>query len=296
MLRVAFFGSAGTYSAAHLDAVTRVHEVVGTFCAMGQGWRGRANRLLRATGLRDDPFNAVVRDHGLTRWFTTRDAGPVAAQLATLKPDVVCAAGYPWLLPSSICALAPHGGINSHPSLLPRHRGVLPLFWIYYHDDRQTGVSIHRMSDVADGGDLIGQERFDMERGLPVEQLNDRNARVGGRLLTDALNQIATDDVRDVPQQATLATAAPYVRPGSPMVDFAWDVERVWHFLSGLFPWFIEPLRSPEGLSVKYSRVLGYERMHNGAEPGTIEHAGVNIRLHCAGGVVHLAAAFGRRH
>ena len=38
----------------------------------------------------------------------------------------------PWLLlllPPPLLHVAPHGGLNVHPSLLPAYRGPAPLFW-----------------------------------------------------------------------------------------------------------------------------------------------------------------------
>ena len=51
----------------------------------------------------------------------------VQAELAALNPDVIVVAAYGRLLPPPVLELAPHGCLNLHPSLLPRHRGPSPV-------------------------------------------------------------------------------------------------------------------------------------------------------------------------
>jgi methionyl-tRNA formyltransferase len=291
VLRVVFFGSAGDYSAAHLCAIAEVHRVVGFFCALqSRGARGVAGRLLRSAGLRSDPCSLVARRHGIPRWFTDRSATGVAERMSSLAPEVICIAGYPWLLPASVWRQPPLGAVNSHGSLLPRHRGILPLFWIYYHDDRETGVTVHRVSEYADAGDVICQDAFPLARGFPVEQLSALNAERGSRMLVEALDAVSAGR-SGISQDEARSTRAPMVCPGRAMVDFAWDVERVWHFLAGLFPWFVEPLRDPDGTPVGYGAVLGYERARHGQTPGTVRRAGAGWHLCCEGGVVSVGPA-----
>lgn len=289
-LTIAFFGGLGQFSAAHLAALARVHHVVGVFSGLQRrGARALAGRLLRAVRLRPDPCGAVARRHKIPRWYVERDAAEASRLVASLRPDVICVAGYPWLLPPDIWQRPRLGTLNSHPSLLPRHRGILPLFWIYYHDDHETGVTVHRVNERSDAGEIVRQERFPLERAFPVDCLNLLNANRGSQQLLLALDDVSGGRP-GVPQDETQATRAPFVDAAAPMADFTWDVERVWHFLGGLFPRYVEPLRDLDSRPVMYGRVLGYERGGQQHPAGTVSRASVGWHLHCNGGVVHLAS------
>ena len=73
------------------------------------------------------------------------------------------------------------------------------------------------------------------------------------------------------------------------MVDFAtWDVERVWHFLAGLLPFFREPLSSSGGTSISYDGVRGYVRESHNQPSGTLVRSGKGYDLYCRGGRVQL--------
>lgn len=290
MFRVVFFGGRGEFSATHLEAVARAHRVVGVFTSGERtGIAGRAGRWLRARGLRSDPVADTTRRLGVPCSPGDELPGTLCQQVAALAPDVVCVAGYPRRLPRSVCDLAPLGTFNVHAALLPRHRGRLPLFWIYYRNDSDTGVTVHHVSDRLDAGDVVAQVAFPLERGLPVEALNRRNAATGSALLLDTL---AAADGRLAPrrQDESLATTAPAIRPGTPMLDPGWDVERVWHFLAGLVPWFREPLCDERGRRVDYRAVIGFERVSHPERPGVVRRAGAETRLFCEGGVVYLEA------
>lgn len=296
-LRVAFFGTSGPLSVGALEAIADGHTVAAVIQPVARRTPGsRLRRVLGSTarlaGLtRPGSIGALRRRHRFPVWEARSAGDPeIAARLDSLRADIICLAGFPWILPAATLAQAPLGAINLHAALLPRHRGPLPLFWIYYHDDRDSGVTVHRAVAEADAGEILGQASFPLERGFPVEQLNRRNGKEGAGLLQTVLGELAAGKVVGQPQDERLVTLAPMVRPGAAMVDFAaWDVERVWHFLAGLFPRFREPLLTAEGAPLRYGAVLGHDREAHNHPPGTVTRAARGYSLYCRGGRVHLA-------
>jgi methionyl-tRNA formyltransferase len=207
-----------------------------------------------------------------------------------MRAQLGCIALYPRRVPAQAIAAMPLGAINAHPSLLPRHRGPLPLFWTYHADDRVAGVSVHVATDRYDAGDVIAQESFELPRGYPVRRLDRDVAARAARMLREAASAMAQGGVQRTPQDESRATLAPYVRLGEPIVPFdQWEVERVWHFLAGLCPPYREPLRDARGKAVEYSQVVGFRTGGEGLLPGTVERRGSQALLHCRGGLIELA-------
>lgn len=298
-MRVAFLGVDGILSVRALSAIVAEHELVGVVRAVrGTGAvspRQTPHRLLgataRALGLRQAGSLAeIARSRRAPMWDALSGDDPIiAAHVREARPDVICIVGYPWLLRGDILANPPALILNVHSALLPRHRGPLPLFWIYYHDDRQTGVTAHTVTERADAGDILGQESFPLPRGFPVERLNRLNADRGALLLRRVLADVARGRLSPKSQDEKRATLAPRVRSGSRMVDFTrWEAERVWHFCAGLFPRFIEPLTIEDGTPLRYGGVLGYETYDTPHQPGTVTAATHGYDLHCLGGTVRL--------
>ena len=289
MLRVAFFGTDGEFSCRALEALAARHAVAAivappaphrTWRSLLRGVSGRPGFSLDALGRR---LGARIR-----RVQSSRDSA-ASAMVADARVDAICIAGYPWLLPGEVFQQPRLGAINLHGSLLPRHRGILPLFWIYYHDDRDTGVTVHRVTARADAGAILAQDAFPLPRGLPVERLNSLNAERGGALLAATLDALEGGAVSEREQDERLATPAPRVASGARMVDYErWGAERVWHFLAGLFPRFQEPLVDGQGRAVGYRAVQGFTISDHGRRPGQVERAGKRIALYCRDGIVEL--------
>lgn len=298
-MRVAFLGTGGPLSTSALAAVVRDSRLVflGTPAPVASGSRSAIRRALRASAellgvRRANSLGALAQEAGLA---VTKLAGRTERtwheKLAACEPDILCVAGFPWLLPTEVLDIPTNGAINVHAALLPRHRGPLPLFWVYHADDRETGVTIHWMSDEADAGDLLMQTAFPLPRGQSVNVLNERNGEAAGILLGKALACLAGGEAPRLPQDDTLATAAPWIQRDAPMVAFeSWSTERVWHFLSGVYPRFVEPLGSSDGSRVVYRGVLGFTEKAHEREPASVERTSAGYDLYCLDGRVHLKA------
>jgi methionyl-tRNA formyltransferase len=292
MLKIAFFGGDGEGTMVPLEGVAKTHRVVALVTPRySQGLRGSvkdiANRL------------KIWKEGRLAEWARTRDVPlvtatrggdpAVVAKLMSLAPDVICVSAFPWILSDGVLKTAKQAAVNVHPSLLPRHRGPVPLFWIYHCNDRQTGVTVHLMNGRADAGHILAQTSFDIERGLPVDRLHAMNSGCAGELLARVLDQVEAGDTTPIMQDESAATAAPRVKEGAPMVDFqSWDVERVWHFLAGLCPRYREPLMDDRGEQVRYESVLGYELGAGSRRVGTAQRTPDGWDLHCRGGILRL--------
>ena len=149
---------------------------------------------------------------------------------------------------------------------------------------------MHRVDEGADTGEILAQEAFPLSRGFPVTQLRRLSAERGSALLVWTLDAIEGGRVTGRRQDESLATLAPRVRPGTPMIDHqGWDVERVWHFLAGLSAYWHEPLRDERGGVVRYRTVLGYQERVHDVSLGLVRAAGRERILYSRGGIVRLA-------
>jgi methionyl-tRNA formyltransferase len=289
-LRIALFCTASRFSLAALQELA-ARRLVAAVVLSQPPRRGRRGWLASIAGIRRMlPAEALARGRRIPVIFATAsNAATVAERLRAIRPDLICIAIFPRLIPLEIVALAPLGAINVHPSLLPRHRGPLPLFWTYHADDRVAGVTVHHVNESFDAGDVIAQECFLLPRAYPVAKLDEDVARCGASLMRSAVDALAGGRAPRIAQDEQAATYAPLVPPSTPMVRFdEWEVERVWHFLAGLSSRFREPLLDGAGHPASYQVVVGFERSPAGT-PGTVESVAHGWKLNCRGGVVLLA-------
>jgi methionyl-tRNA formyltransferase len=291
-LRLAFFGSASRFSQLVFEQLTETQEMVALVVprTVNPGLRGAVRKIVGRRAA--SPLEAVAYNRAIPVISASDDfSGALGERLRNLRPDLICIAIFPRILPPDLTEIAALGAINAHPSLLPRHRGPLPLFWTYRCDDRITGVTVHHANERFDAGDVILQDRFELPRGYPVAELDREVALRAGPLLRAAVEQLRRGCAPRVPQDESRATYAPIPRPRTPMVAFdQWDVERVWHFLAALCPQYREPLADEAGHDVLYDRVIGYRRQAPRLAPGRVERCEGGWMLHCRDGVLRLGA------
>ena len=186
-MRIVYFASGGALGFLPLRHLVEHHEIVAVVRPVSPGSRlrrGLALLLHRGRGCTPDPIEQFTRARHIRSLPARSGRDPLLmAQLAALQPDLMCVATFPWLLAPPLLTLPPCGTLNLHPSLLPRHRGPAPLFWVYYHNDRQTGVTVHCVNERADAGDMLCQEAFPLPRGYNIRDLHTTGAQCGARLL-----------------------------------------------------------------------------------------------------------------
>lgn len=156
------------------------------------------------------------------------------AALDALRPDVLCVACFPRLLPPAWLARPSLGALNLHPSLLPAYRGPEPLFWQFREGETRTGVSVHLMDAGADTGDLVAQAEAPFPDGITLAEAERLTAEAGARLLVEALRR---PTLMRHPQP--IAGASYFPRPGASdlVVPTAWPARRAFNFLRGAADW-----------------------------------------------------------
>ena len=72
------------------------------------------------------------------------------------QTDLVVCAGYKSIISEDI--LLKKTVINTHPSLLPKHRGVKPLENAIVKNERITGITFHELTQKLDAGEILLQD------------------------------------------------------------------------------------------------------------------------------------------
>lgn len=112
----------------------------------------------------------------------------VLAEIKKMHSEVAVVAAYGKILPIAVLDLFPKGGLNVHPSLLPRYRGASPIESQILADEKEIGVTVILMDEKVDHGPIVAQQHFPHISVLAGrKELNDLLWHEGGKLLADAL-------------------------------------------------------------------------------------------------------------
>ena len=124
------------------------------------------------------------------------------AAVSELKPDLLVSFAYGRIFGPKFMSLFPLGGINVHPSLLPKYRGASPIQEAILRRDSVTGVSIQRIAAEMDTGDILSQAVIPLNGRETAASLSDIAAIKGAQLLIDVLAQFEKQPLpQGIPQQ-----------------------------------------------------------------------------------------------
>jgi methionyl-tRNA formyltransferase len=118
----------------------------------------------------------------------------IAPLLASVEPDLVVCMGFPWKIPSDALAVPRHGWLNAHPSLLPRHRGPIPVAWAIRAGDEEIGITFHRMDADLDTGPIFSQRSYPLGELEPPDVFYPRMSQVVGEALAEALEKLSAGE------------------------------------------------------------------------------------------------------
>lgn len=118
----------------------------------------------------------------------------IAPLLRAVEPDLVVCTGFPWKIPADALAVPPLGWLNGHPSLLPRHRGPVPVAWSIRNGEPEIGITFHRMDAELDTGAILAQRPMTVGDYCEPEEFYGRMGPLHIEAFSDALDKLAAGD------------------------------------------------------------------------------------------------------
>lgn len=183
------------------------------------------------------PVKTVAEKYGLTIYQPERVRDEsFLALFRELAPDMVVLVAFGQILPREIIEQPPLGCINLHPSLLPKYRGAAPMNWALIRGETVTGLSIIKMAEKVDAGDILLQKETAIEHDETFGPLHDRLAREGAELLLEAVRGILEGRIAGTPQDDSQATFAPRLKKEDTRIDWKRDVLDIVNLIRGLSP------------------------------------------------------------
>ena len=153
-----------------------------------------------------------------------------------LKPDMIITCAYGQILPKALLSIPVQGCINVHASLLPKFRGGAPIHHSIIQGHTKTGVSIMKMSEKMDAGDVYAQAEIPIEENDNVGVLFQKLATLGARLLIKILPEILNHTLLPTPQNEAEVTYAPTIKREEEKISWNRSSREVFNLIRGLSP------------------------------------------------------------
>jgi methionyl-tRNA formyltransferase len=191
---------------------------------------------------------------------------------------------YGLILPKPVLAAPRLGCLNIHASLLPRWRGAAPIHRAILAGDAETGITIMQMDEGLDTGPMLLKEAVPIGPQTTAQDLHDRLAALGARLVLAALDGLAAGSLVPQPQPADGVTYARKLRREEGALDWRHPSVALERQLRAFDPWpGVWLTHAGERIKVLAATPVSSPA---GAAPGTVLDAALTIA--CGAGALRL--------
>jgi methionyl-tRNA formyltransferase len=123
-----------------------------------------------------------------------------------IHPDYLVVIAYWKIIPQTILDIPTIAPINIHGSLLPHYRGASPIQTALLNGDKETGITIMKMSAGLDEGDSIAQLPITLDPTVTTLKLIDLFIEKGPQFTVDTLKKYHQGGLKTSPQDNSKAT------------------------------------------------------------------------------------------
>lgn len=141
--------------------------------------------------------------------------------LATKQPDIVLICGCSLKIPEQLLTIPTFGFLNIHFGSLPENRGPNPIFWSIKNGEAKTKITIHRINNEWDTGDILMEKSFDIIAGETSGILNSKLSYAAVHVISDCLALIP--DRKNYTQQTVYQKSKYNKRPTELEKTIHWE-------------------------------------------------------------------------
>lgn len=137
------------------------------------------------------PVAAFAAEKGIPVFTPEHLDAKSREDIVPLGADLLVCFAYGHIFGSKFLGLFPMGGINLHPSLLPKYRGCTPVPAAILNRDDTTAVTIQTLGLKMDEGNILAQTVVNLDKTETGESLLNYSAEEGASLICSLLKDAA---------------------------------------------------------------------------------------------------------
>lgn len=190
-------------------------------------------------GIWSDSVEDLAREHSIPVHLTERADAETIDLVKRAEPDVIVVNSWYTWMPAELYHLPPHGTLNLHDSLLPKFTGFSPVLWALISGESETGLTVHRMDEGLDTGDILVQRAVSIGPTDTGTELVLRGMELIPDALREALHALESGTAQWKPQRKSERTYFHRRSERDSRIDWNWsavDLERFVRALSEPYP------------------------------------------------------------
>ena len=153
-----------------------------------------------------------------------------------LNADLGIVVAYGQIIPKKFLDLTKKGFINIHASILPKWRGAAPIQRSIMNQDKETGVSIMRISEQLDAGPVCNTYKLNLENNFNASDVTEKLSSLAAENILDNIDEILEDKAKFIEQNHSIATFAPKIKKEEGKIDWKQNAQNIIGKINGLYP------------------------------------------------------------
>jgi methionyl-tRNA formyltransferase len=155
--------------------------------------------------------------------------------LKKLDVDLAVVVAYGQIIPKNFLKLSKKGFINIHGSILPKWRGAAPIQRSIMNLDKETGVSIMKISEKLDTGPVCNTYKINLDKTDNAQDVSEKLSYLASEKLLNDLDMILDDKIHFTEQDHSKATYAKKIQKQEGLIDWNNSAEKIIGKINGLF-------------------------------------------------------------
>ena len=198
--------------------------------------------------------------------------------IRSLSPDIIFCFGWSNLIKKDLLNLPKMGVVGYHPALLPKNRGRHPIIWALVLGLNDSGSTFFFMTEGADDGDILSQEKVKILYEDNAKSLYDKVSNVALRQIEDFLPKLQNNSFKTIKQNNDLANVWRKRGKVDGKIDFRMTSRAIYNLVRSLTKPYIGAHVEYNGQDISIWRVEEVEFDQNNIEFGKVlENDGKSI-------------------
>ena len=158
----------------------------------------------------------------------------VQRQFINFNADLAVVVAYGLILPAEILNGTKYGCFNIHPSLLPKWRGAAPIQRTIMNGDDMTAVTIIKIDQGLDSGDIACQQLIPINPDITYEELSSQTSIIGAEILLKTIKNIIDNKFNPVKQDESKASYAKKIEKSECKINWHLSAQQIKQNIYGL--------------------------------------------------------------
>ena len=153
-----------------------------------------------------------------------------------IEADLAIVVAYGQIIPKNFLNLTKKGFINIHASILPKWRGAAPIQRSIMNLDKETGISIMKITEELDAGPVCNIYKINLKNGLNANDVSEKLSLLAAEKILDNIDNILEDKAKFIAQNDSKATYASKIQKAEGKIDWNESAQSIIGKINGLYP------------------------------------------------------------